>query len=179
MIKQAAILGAALVAIKASGGTSNDVERAIARVTGIFPGADPTSTRDLLRETAWTESYHGEYPGMHLNKADLGPFQINRVGLAGTKDVKSHPALLDKYRTIREKTGIDWPSVQHQDMTNALHGAIAARLVYGNKSAPIPATQAGRADYWKKYYNSSKGKGSASDYTERTRTLGPVVRKKN
>lgn len=177
-MKHALLLTAALTAVKAASNTSNNVERAISRVVGIFPGTDPKSTRDLLRETAWAESFHGTYPRMDLNKFDIGPFQINATGLAGTKDVASHPGLKKKYESILAATGIDWNTVGHQDMTNALHGAIAARLTYGNKSAPIPATKPGRAAYWKKYYNSSLGKGTAAAYLKRIRSLGPVVPKK-
>jgi hypothetical protein len=171
------VMAAALALVKTAGADSmsNRVERAASRVTAMFPGKNPKDTRDLMRETAWAESYFGTYPKMHLNKNDLGPFQINRTGLQATQDVANHPKLKRKFEIIRKKTGLNWPAMQHKDMQDPLNGAIAARLLYSLRPESIPSTATGRADYWKRFYNSGEGAGTADIYLNRIKNLGPVV----
>lgn len=152
---------------------SNAVERAVAY--GAYAlGKNRPLARQLLRETAMVESDMGMNP--HVGAG--GPFQITRTALQATQDVKSHPKLLKKFKTIRARTGIDWPSVTYEEMRNPDKAAIAARLLYSNNPGPIPSDARGRAWLWKSFYNSfhQKAKGTIPAYLLKARRLAPVRR---
>lgn len=65
----------------------------------------------------------------------------------------------------------DWQSESLIHWTELLEYNIACaiahcRLKYWRVPEKLPTTREGRASYWKKYYNSGKGKGSESHYLE-------------
>lgn len=49
---------------------------------------------------------------------------------------------------------------------NDEYAIIMARLKYWRAPGTIPSTREARAVYWKKYYNSNKGKGTVSKYLQ-------------
>lgn len=54
-----------------------------------------------------------------------------------------------------------------QNLTcNLLFQAAVCRLIYLRVSEKIPNDLAGMANYWKKYYNTSKGKGTPEKFIE-------------
>ncbi len=54
------------------------------------------------------------------------------------------------------------------------HMTVACRLQYSRFPRPIPSSIEGQADYWKKYWNTSAGKGTVEQYIEawNTHTIG-------
>lgn len=54
-----------------------------------------------------------------------------------------------------------------QDMiTNLIYAAMMARLQYFRDPEPIPDTPEGQAAYWKRVFNTHKGKGSPEKYLQ-------------
>lgn len=61
------------------------------------------------------------------------------------------------------------PELDYQLMTNMVYATIIARLVYYRVSEPLPQADDIEAlgAYWKKHYNTIKGKGKASEWVEK------------
>ena len=53
-----------------------------------------------------------------------------------------------------------WPSRLEQLKTNLAYATAIARLVYWRKPEPIPHSPEEQAEYWKRHYNTSKGRGT-------------------
>lgn len=71
--------------------------------------------------------------------------------------------------------GIDINRVVHTDLRwNPLLSIIFARLKFLLVPASIPSTQTERANYWKKWYNSSLGKGTPEHYMKSAERHGLV-----
>ncbi|WP_318491919.1 hypothetical protein [Photobacterium leiognathi] len=82
--------------------------------------------------------------------------------------------LRDKYgnhpvnERIKELFDIDISRVQYFELEhNPLLGMIWCRLRYLPVKGSIPETLKGRADYWKKWYNSTEGKGTPEGYMQK------------
>ena len=121
----------------------------------------------MLTEIAEVESNSGKHPNTYREGYHGGVMQVDEIGYEDTKDLKSHPELVEKHAQIKETFGIDWMDTEWANLRDPLHSAIAARLKLSNVKKPIPETAKGRAAYWKKHYNSSEGKGTAAKYLER------------
>ncbi|HIF9321680.1 TPA: hypothetical protein ACX6QP_002177 [Photobacterium damselae] len=66
---------------------------------------------------------------------------------------------------IREQLDVDIAKVEYRELEHSpLLASIWCRLRYLAVSDPIPDTLEERAPYWKKWYNSSAGKGTVEDY---------------
>ena len=117
------------------------------------------------------ETRYGWSPSTYKKRPfGRGLFQFDRQGFDATKDVTSHPRLTKHYKKIQDKWGIDWNKVTYDDMYKPLHSAIGARLRLLNKPSAIPKTREGRAQYWKKHWNSydPNAKGTPQKYLQRT-----------
>lgn len=124
---------------------------------------------EFLEEIAMAETMLGTHPQtLRYGHGDRGIFQLNSVGFNETKNIKSHPGL-KKYHAALKKKGIDWAKINVDDTNNYVYGAIAARLLLLTIPARIPSTLSGRAQQWKKYYNTSLGKGTAALYIQRVK----------
>ena len=137
------------------------VQETIAKISGsnIFP-----DDHQFLRRIAWVESKDGTHPNTYREGYHGGIWQVDLIGFRDTQDKDSHPGLDSKFRKIKSNFGIDWPSVQWEDLRKPLFSALAARLKLSNVPASIPSDLEGQASYWKKYYNSSEGAGDAPKF---------------
>ena len=93
---------------------------------------------------------------------------MDQVAFRATQDSWSHPGLERKFSRIKAEFGIDWVSLQWQDLQKPLYSGLAARLFLSNIPATIPpATDIWQqGQYWKKYYNTALGAGSVSKFFE-------------
>ena len=60
-----------------------------------------------------------------------------------------------------------WGEVRWVELRKPLYSALAARLHLANVPAAIPVSLAGQAEYWKRYYNTEAGGGSAESFIKR------------
>ena len=106
-----------------------------------------------------------------------GIYQVDQIGFQDTQDVASHPGLANKYEAIMDNYGIDWPSVQYEDLEKPLYSGIASRLYISNNPLPIPEDRNGQAQYWKDHYNTQEGAGSVDNFpNKREANLGSSER---
>jgi len=118
----------------------------------------------FLTRIAATESCYG------LNKTNgkNNVFQIDDIAFDDTQDIKSHPGLKEKFKIIKDKTGINWSGETYTNIrSDKFKNGIAARLLLGNKPGKIPTDLDGQAKYWKKYYNTGSGKGGEQDFIDK------------
>ena len=118
----------------------------------------------FLRRVAFVESKDGVDSNTYRPGYHGGIWQVDEIGFRDTQDTVSHPRLTDRYEQIKEEFGIDWPSVQWSDLRIPLYSGIAARLKLLNIPAAIPCDKEGQATYWKTYYNTNAGAGTASKF---------------
>lgn len=142
------------------------VNVAVAEVDRVFGGGE------FLRRIAKAETNYGETYGtfrMQDKGGSFGIFQTDRnTGFAATKDLKSHPTLARKHELIKQEFGIDWMKVEYKDLAKPLYSALAARLFLSTIPAPIPPSSdlEGQANYWKQYYNTAAGRGTARRFMQ-------------
>ena len=123
-------------------------------------------TNGFMKKIAWVESRFGEHPGTFREGYHGGIFQIDYVGFKDTQDDYSHPGLKAKLEKLKEE-GLDWKKMKWIDLRTPIYCAVAARLFLSNIPEAIPSSLEGQAKYWKKYYNTGSGKGSAEEFVER------------
>lgn len=136
---------------------------ALIQNSGIFP-----DDRQLLRRIAWVESKDGTDSRTYRQGYHGGIWQVDMVGFQDTLDTTAHPGLDAKFREIQQEFGIDWPSVQWEDLRKPLYSGLAARLFLSNvaESIPFASDVAGQASYWKTYYNTNLGAGTPEKFIE-------------
>lgn len=118
------------------------------------------NAHSLLVETSYSESNNGktkdtsEYAGMGITQFDKLPFY----------DVKKRCKNKDKKKILKyfdiDLDLVEWEHLRY----SPLLCAIFTRLKYKKIPAAIPITIEKRAKYWKKNYNSFKGKGTVYHY---------------
>lgn len=125
-----------------------------------------TDAENLVLETAMVES------GLHYVRQigsgpALGFFQMERKthddifsNFLGTTK-RQH--LIDGLCNLTDRVG-DASELE----TNPFYAAAMCRIHYLRQPGAIPSTRIGRAEYYKKYYNTPLGKGTVGDYMERT-----------
>tara|TARA_R110000751_G_scaffold191101_1_gene296803 strand:- start:49 stop:642 length:594 start_codon:yes stop_codon:yes gene_type:complete len=144
----------------------NEVSEISKRVDKIGLGS---SVATFLNRISATESCYG------LNKSNgkNNIYQIDKTAFDDTQKTKSHPGLVDKFKKIEDKTKIIWSAQTYSDIrNNKFKNGIAARLLLSNKPGKIPTDLKGQSNYWKKYYNSSKGGGSTQDFIDKNEGEG-------
>lgn len=116
-------------------------------------------------ETAAAETYIGEYRDPTIYAAGTGLTQVDEGTFDWLKDsYKNHKFA----KGIREKFGIDLSRVQYRELElSPVLAMIFCRLRYYKAKGSIPETLEGRASYWKKWYNSTAGKGTPQGYIEK------------
>lgn len=123
----------------------------------------------LLIGTAMVESLGGDY--VHQVKGPAcGIYQIEpRTANDILDNYLSHKPILEmlvRHLYIPELT-------LEQNLTlNLAWSTAMCRVHYLRIKAAIPKTIEGRAEYWKKYYNTSLGKGSIADYLSKAKGVG-------
>ena len=150
------------------------------------PGAGgPEVTRevtDMLREisvfgndhqymdrVACVESDNGLDPNTYREGYHGGVWQVDEIAFQDTQDTASHPGLENKYARIEMETGIDWSTVQYEDLRMPFYSGLAARIYTSNNPDPIPTTPQEQAVYWKENYNTAAGRGDPSNFPQNKR----------
>lgn len=131
---------------------------------------------NLLLGTAAQESHLGKY--LHqLNGEALGIYQIEMDTHIDIYEnyLQYRSELLDKITTflisfkLTNSNPILRISYYEQNLIGNLYYATAiARLIYYRVSEKLPEADdiEGLAEYWKKYYNTEKGKGTVKEFVE-------------
>ena len=127
------------------------VEAAVALVeeSAIFP-----NDNQFLRRLAWVESQDGEMNDTYRSGYFGGIWQVDDPNLQATQDVANYPALTAVYKSLQVQFGIEWSSVQPEDLLEPLFSALAARIFMATVSDPIPLASdiQGQGHYWQNHY---------------------------
>lgn len=125
---------------------------------------------DLLIETAAAETLLGEYRDPTPYGAGTGVTQVDKGTFDWLKGrYKGHTIASQIYSAF----GITLSRVSYLELeTSPLLSFIFCRLRYYTVPDPIPSNRAGRAEYWKRHYNTSAGKGTPEEYLERCELAG-------
>jgi len=127
-------------------------------VVACLGGGD--NAKSLLLETAAAETGLGEAVDSSW-WTGIGLMQFDEIGFTDVQQRTSS--------AVKEKVlacfGIDVDRATHTDLRwSPLLSLVFARLKYRLVPSAIPATLEGRANYWKKWYNSSLGAGTPEHY---------------
>lgn len=115
----------------------------------------------LMLETAAQETRAGTFKDPTPYGAGRGVFQIDKIAF----DDLCTRCPPRAYKAVQEAFGIDIRKCQHSQVDNSpLLAAIFCRIFYLMIPAAIPQTVEERAHYWKRYYNTVAGKGTAEEY---------------
>lgn len=122
----------------------------------------------ILIETAQQETQLGSIADRHPLKWGVGLCQFDKIAF---DDVKQRTAKHKRDR-IKRVFGLNIQEVKHESLAySPLLSFIFCRLFYMLIEEPIPETVNGRAKYWKKYYNTVKGKGTTVKYVTNTKLI--------
>lgn len=139
--------------------------RAVCSVVGGNPNA-----ANMMIETAAAETLLGEYRDPTPYAAGTGLTQVDKGTFDWLKGrYKGHSIATQ----IHNAFGISLSRVSYSDLeTSPLLAFIFCRLRYYTVPAAIPPSREGRAEYWKRHYNTSAGKGTPGEYLERCEQAG-------
>lgn len=166
---------------------ANIVEQVAAEVSELFN--DGAAATALLRETAIQESNMGQAPGTYKMVDDKefgrGSFGVGQVDEQNFEDTmsrlrgdKGQPRNLVKYVQIfKDKLGEDLTELEYEDLIDPKLGLIFTRLHYLKTADPVPPTVQGRAEYWKKFYNTSAGAGTPDEYLSNQESYAKIYGK--
>ncbi|AWY02821.1 hypothetical protein [Alteromonas phage JH01] len=125
----------------------------------------------LMLGTCAAETHCASYPDRHPEKLGVGLGQCDEIALV---DVKAHIRPHDSI--AMQELGYDIQNVKLEDLAlDPLLAFAIMRLVYKRKPEPLPSCSDLEAQgrYWKKYYNSALGAGTASKYVEEYKNYVP------
>ena len=101
--------------------------------------------------------------GTGLTQVDKGTFDWLKGLYANTPTAEA----------IQKRFNIDISRTQYQELeTSPVLAMIFCRLRYLRAQGAIPDTLVGRAEYWKKWYNTSAGKGTVAGYIKKVQDCG-------
>ncbi len=145
--------------------SKKQLDKIILDVTNILGNGANNTAHLLLSETAQTETAYGDTPDTHLFSG-YGIMQFDKIAIDDTI-ARTPQYIKDR---ILEVYGIDINSINGLILQwSPLASVIMARLKYRLIKEEIPTSREGRARYWKKYYNTSLGKGTVQRYMEATK----------
>ena len=122
----------------------------------------------LILETMAQETRLGAYRDPTKDGAGRGITQFDKGIVADTVNRARQSEIDD----VNETFGIDLWMVDHDDLDFApLPCIILTRLKYKRIPEAIPSTIKGRAEYWKKHYNTVAGKGTVEEYIENAKLV--------
>lgn len=114
----------------------------------------------LLLETAAAETGLGTFQ----DRTESNGFGLCQVDRIGVEDVQARTKERD-IQAIRKAFGYDIKTIKPKDLNNdPLLSLIFCRLHYKLRPEIIPKSFAGRATYWKWFYNTKAGKGTPEHY---------------
>lgn len=125
---------------------------------------------ELLLGTAARESRFGKFPD-RPGMGGVGIFQVNpkTEEHIWSSYLAKRPQMLT---ALRKATGVAGPSPK--DLAgNFPYSASMSRLAYALASEPLPSSKdpVSQANYWKKWYNTSAGKGTPEAFLQTYREL--------
>ena len=119
----------------------------------------------MILETCAAETLLGTHKDRTNYSAGTSIAQIDNGTFVWLRDKYGKSSVATR---INDHFDIDINRVQYVELEhNALLGMIWCRLRYLPVSAPIPDTLDGRAAYWKKWFNSTEGKGTVEGYIKK------------
>ena len=131
------------------------------KICSVIGGGVNNKAIQMLVETAQQETHMGSFPERHPYKLGVGLCQIDKIAFDDIKR-RTPKHVSDK---VREYLGITLRQVEHRDLAfSPLKSLLFCRLFYRLRPELIPDKMEGRAEYWKKHYNTAKGKGTAQEY---------------
>lgn len=127
----------------------------------------------LMLETSQQETHLGEFEDPGDYTAGVGLCQADPIGFQDVqRRTRDH-----NLEAIKEAFGIDLLEVEHRELAySPLLAFIVCRLHYKLRPERIPMDIHGRAEYWKKFYNSELGKGTVEEYVENAARLQETLR---
>lgn len=136
-------------------------------IYGIFDRFNLTFSNhvvDMLIETACAESCCGKY--LHqINGPACGIFQIEPN--TARDIVSNYIQYRPEYKEVYNQLFIKSLDLRQNLIYNLAFQIFICRLFYQRIKEPIPHNRTLRASYWKKYYNTAKGKGTIKGYLEK------------
>lgn len=155
-----------------------DKEHAIAiarRICDVIGYGGNGTALELLVETAAQETWLGAIKDPTMYGAGHGLCQFDHIGFI---DVQQRTKRRIKKKVLDE-FHVDIDRVDHRELEySPLLSMLFCRLKYLLVRAAVPADLEGRAHYWKKYYNSSLGKGKPEEYIRNaSRFVKPLLEK--
>lgn len=140
----------------------NDIKSIARETANKYPfGANEDDLYKLLLETAIVETNAGTAP-MDINRSyGRSIMQFDKIGYEEALRVRK----IYSNRDFQEQVNKGYMSDDMQ--TNPRFAMYLARFFYLGKKGTIPNTLRGRANYWKRHYNTSSGAGSIEAYISR------------
>lgn len=140
------------------------LDRIILDVTDKLGNGKNNTAHLLLSETAQQETHYGDFPDTTKNSG-FGVMQFDQIGILDVQQ-RTPRSIKDQ---VMEYWGVDIDRVTGMSMQwSPLVSVIMARLKYRLIPYEIPTDRYGRANYWKKWYNSELGAGSPEEYMHNT-----------
>lgn len=125
----------------------------------------------LIVETAYQETKLGMYKDRTDYAAGNGLCQCDHMPF---RDTQARTSAKNK-ALILEAFDIDVDQVQWRELAySPLLAMLWCRMHYLLRPGAIPETVEGRADYWKREYNSMLGKGTVNEYVHNAGLLGNI-----
>jgi len=113
--------------------------------------------------TAATETRCGTYPDSHPEKLGVGLYQHDKINI---EDIKKEGEQRH-FDIVKNLWGYDISSIELVDLAfDPLLSTICCRLSYKRIPELIPSKLSKQAIYWKKYYNTNAGVGSAEHFIQ-------------
>jgi hypothetical protein len=145
------------------------VKVALQAVERIFPGGQQFLERVALVESKFGE-HRNTFRAIDPKGGSTGIWQTDRnSAFKATMDTVSHPGLKRVYKKLEAATGINWPrDIEFRDLEKPFISALAARIFLLTKRSSIPPDNdiPAQAKYWKKTYNTGKGKGTEQRFID-------------
>jgi len=115
-----------------------------------------------------------EVSGKMGQRGSYGVAQVDEVAFNAVKNKLLNPeSSISKYIDPFEKaTGIDLTTVNYEDLTDdTLSIAFGRMYLMQLTEDPIPSSKEDQAKYWKTYYNTKAGKGTAKEFLNTNKDL--------
>jgi hypothetical protein len=125
-------------------------------------GANGVASK-FLCEIAAQETHSGRLMDRHTVSAGVGLMQIDRICFDDVR-ARTSNEIWDK---VERNFGIIESTLSYEMLAySPLLAMIFARLFLRLKPEEFPLEVEGRAEYWKKYYNTEAGAGTPGEYLE-------------
>lgn len=146
--------------------SKDDIKKTAEIVVKILGGGE--NAVKLLLETCAAETLMGTYRNKIQYNYGLGLCQFDKIAFLNVQQKTS----LTKKELIIKWFNIDIDKVEYRELAySPLLSMIWCRLYYLLVPSVIPSTLEGRAEYWKKYYNSVLGSGTVEEYIKKSKFI--------